>query len=76
MGELAGVFLAAHTPRYCTRAAAFDGKLARPDFRPLRDDLAEQGRHLEARKPDVIVINSCHLASPPATKDARGPLCR
>jgi 3,4-dihydroxyphenylacetate 2,3-dioxygenase len=63
MGELAGVYLAAHTPRYCTRAAAFEGKLAHPDFRPLRDGLVEQGRHLEARKPDVIVINSCHLVS-------------
>jgi 3,4-dihydroxyphenylacetate 2,3-dioxygenase len=63
MGELAGVYLAAHTPRYCTRAAAFEGKLAHPDFRPLRDGLVEQGRHLKARKPDVIVINSCHLVS-------------
>lgn len=71
MGELAGVYLATHTPRYCTRAAAFEGKLAHPAFRALRDGLAEQGRHLEARKPDVIAINSCHLASPPATEDAR-----
>ncbi|MGH9389145.1 MAG: extradiol ring-cleavage dioxygenase [Vicinamibacteria bacterium] len=63
MGEVVGVYLAAHTPRYCTRAAAFDGKLAHPDFRALRDGLVEQGRHLEAAKPDVIVINSCHLVS-------------
>src|SRR3990172_5331828 len=63
MGELAGVYLAAHTPRYCTRAAAFQGTLAHPDFRPLRDGLVEQGRHLQTRKADVIVINSCHLVS-------------
>jgi 3,4-dihydroxyphenylacetate 2,3-dioxygenase len=66
-GELAGVYLAAHTPRYCTRAAAFEGKLAHPDFRALRDGLVEQGRHLRARRPDVIVINSCHLVSTFAT---------
>jgi 3,4-dihydroxyphenylacetate 2,3-dioxygenase len=63
MEELLGVYLTAHTPRYCTRAAAFEGKLAHPDFRPLRDGLVEQGRHLAAREPDVIVINSCHLVS-------------
>ncbi len=63
MGELSGVYLAAHTPRYCTRAAAFEGKLAHPDFRPLRDGLVEQGAHLRERKPGVIVINSCHLVS-------------
>jgi len=62
-GELVGVYLAAHTPRYCTRAAAFEGKLAHPDFRELRDGLVAQGRHLAARRPDVIVINSCHLVS-------------
>jgi 3,4-dihydroxyphenylacetate 2,3-dioxygenase len=67
MGELASAYLAAHTPRYCTRAAAFEGKLAHPDFRPLRDGLLEQGRHLASRKPDVIVINSCHLVSTFAT---------
>ena len=63
MGGLASVYLTAHTPRYCTRAAAFEGKLAHPDFRALRDGLVEQGRHLAARRPDVIVINSCHLVS-------------
>lgn len=63
MGELRGVYLAAHTPRYCTRAAALEGKLAHPDFRALRDGLVEQGRHLRALEPDVIVINSCHLVS-------------
>ncbi len=63
MGELAGVYLAAHTPRYCNRAAAFEGKLAHPDFRALRDGLVDQGRHLAARQPDVIVVNSCHLVS-------------
>src|SRR5574341_1300350 len=63
MGALASLYLTAHTPRYCTRAAAFEGKLAHPDFRPLRDGLVEQGRHLAAREPDVIVINSCHLVS-------------
>ncbi len=60
---LAGVYLAAHTPRYCTKAAAFEGKLAHPDFRPLRDGLVEQGRHLRSRSPDVVIINSCHLVS-------------
>jgi 3,4-dihydroxyphenylacetate 2,3-dioxygenase len=63
MGAIEGVYLAAHTPRYCTRAAAFEGKLAHPDFQALRDGLIEQGRHLAARAPDVILINSCHLIS-------------
>jgi 3,4-dihydroxyphenylacetate 2,3-dioxygenase len=63
MGELAGVYLAAHTPRYCTKAAALEGKLAHPNFRELRDGLVAQGEHLAALKPDVIVINSCHLVS-------------
>jgi 3,4-dihydroxyphenylacetate 2,3-dioxygenase len=63
MGELTGVYLAAHTPRYCTKAAAFEGKLAHPDFRELRDGLIAQGEHLAALKPDVIIINSCHLVS-------------
>jgi 3,4-dihydroxyphenylacetate 2,3-dioxygenase len=63
MGAIEGVYLAAHTPRYCTRAAAFEGKLAHPDFQALRDGLIEQGRHLAARAPEVILINSCHLIS-------------
>jgi 3,4-dihydroxyphenylacetate 2,3-dioxygenase len=63
MGELAGVYLAAHTPRYCTKAAALEGKLAHPNFRELREGLVAQGEHLAALKPDVIVINSCHLVS-------------
>ncbi len=63
MGELVGVYLAAHTPRYCTLEAAFAGKLAHPDFRALRDGLVEQGRHLAAQRPQVILINSCHLVS-------------
>lgn len=63
MGELAAVYLTVHTPRYCTYEAAFAGKLAHPDFRPVRDRLVEQGRHLAAVKPDVIIINSCHLVA-------------
>jgi 3,4-dihydroxyphenylacetate 2,3-dioxygenase len=63
MGELAGIYLAAHTPRYCTPAAAFDGRLAHPNFRELRDGLVAQGRHLASLAPDVILINSCHLVS-------------
>jgi 3,4-dihydroxyphenylacetate 2,3-dioxygenase len=63
MGELEGVYLAAHTPRYCTKAAAFEGKLAHPVFRELREGLIAQGEHLAALEPDVIIINSCHLVS-------------
>ena len=43
MGGLDCVYLTAHTPRYCTPAAAFEEKLAHPDFRALRDGLVEQG---------------------------------
>ena len=60
---LAGVYLSVHTPRYCTYEAAFAGKLAHPDFRAVRDGLVEQGRDVAAARPDVIVINSCHLIS-------------
>lgn len=63
MGELSLVCLTAHTPRYCTYEAAFAGKLAHPDFQAVREGLVEQGRHLAAARPDVIVINSCHLVS-------------
>jgi 3,4-dihydroxyphenylacetate 2,3-dioxygenase len=59
--SLAAVYLSVHTPRYCTPEAAFAGKLAHPDFRMVRDGLIEQGRHVATVKPDVIVINSCHL---------------
>lgn len=59
--SLAAVYLSVHTPRYCTPEAAFAGKVAHPDFTLVRDGLVEQGRHLAAVKPDVIVINSCHL---------------
>jgi 3,4-dihydroxyphenylacetate 2,3-dioxygenase len=58
---LAGVYLSVHTPRYCTHEAAFAGKLAHPDFKAVRDGLVEQGRHVANVKPEVIVINSCHL---------------
>ncbi|MBI1846598.1 MAG: extradiol ring-cleavage dioxygenase [Candidatus Rokubacteria bacterium] len=61
MGELSAVYLSVHTPRYCTHEAAFAGKLAHPDFQAVRDGLVEQGRHVAAVRPDVIVINSCHL---------------
>lgn len=63
MGEIARVYLSVHTPRYCTYEAAFAGRLAHPDFRPVRDGLIEQGKDAAAAKLDVIVINSCHLIS-------------
>jgi 3,4-dihydroxyphenylacetate 2,3-dioxygenase len=58
---LAGVYLSVHTPRYCTYEAAFANRLAHPDFQMVRDGLVAQGEHLAAARPDVIVINSCHL---------------
>jgi len=61
MGELSRVYLSVHTPRYCTYEAAFAGKLAHPDFRAVRDGLVAQGRDVSDARPDVIVINSCHL---------------
>ena len=61
MGELSRVYLSVHTPRYCTYEAAFAGTLAHPDFRAVRDGLVEQGRDVAEARPDVIVINSCHL---------------
>jgi 3,4-dihydroxyphenylacetate 2,3-dioxygenase len=60
-GYLAAAYLTVHTPRYCTYEAAFTGTLAHPDFQAVRDGLVEQGRHLAAAEPDVIIINSCHL---------------
>ncbi len=63
MGKLAGAFLSVHTPRYCTHEAAFEGKLASEVFRPVRDGLVAQGRDVAEVRPDVIVINSCHLIS-------------
>jgi len=63
MGELIAVYLTVHTPRYCTYEAAFAGKLAHPDFRMVRDGLVAQGRHLAGARPDVVVLNSCHLVS-------------
>jgi 3,4-dihydroxyphenylacetate 2,3-dioxygenase len=62
-GELSRSCLSVHTPRYCTYEAAFAGKLAHPDFRAVRDGLIEQGRELAAARPDVIIINSCHLVT-------------
>jgi 3,4-dihydroxyphenylacetate 2,3-dioxygenase len=63
MTGLASVYLTVHTPRYCTYAAAFAAKLAHPDFKAVRDGLVEQGRHLAATAPEVILINSCHLVT-------------
>jgi 3,4-dihydroxyphenylacetate 2,3-dioxygenase len=63
MGELAGVFLTAHTPRFCTLPAAFEGKVAHEAFRPVRDALVAQGERLRATRPDVVLVNSCHLIS-------------
>jgi 3,4-dihydroxyphenylacetate 2,3-dioxygenase len=62
-GSIAGVFLSAHTPRYCTYEAAFGNKLAHPDFQMVRDGLVAQGQVLGEIEPDVIIINSCHLVS-------------
>ena len=59
--SLAAAYLTVHTPRYCTYDAAFGGKLAHPDFRMVRDGLVEQGRHVASARPDVLVVNSCHL---------------
>ncbi|MBI2216713.1 MAG: extradiol ring-cleavage dioxygenase [Candidatus Rokubacteria bacterium] len=59
--SLVGAYLTVHTPRYCTYDAAFAGKLAHPDFRAVRDGMIEQGRHVAAMRPDVLVLNSCHL---------------
>lgn len=63
MSELSAVYLTVHTPRYCTYEAAFAGKLAHPDFQPVRDGLVEQGGHVAGVRPDVLVINSCHLVA-------------
>lgn len=63
MGEVAGVFLTAHTPRFCTLPAAFEGKVAHEAFRPVRDALVVQGERLRATRPDVVLVNSCHLIS-------------
>jgi len=60
---LTAVFLSAHTPRYCTIEAAFEGKLASEAFRPVRDGLIAQGQTLGDARLDVVVINSCHLIS-------------
>ncbi len=59
--SVTAVYLSVHTPRYCTLEAAFAGKVAHPDFTIVRDGLVEQGRHVTAMQPDVIIINSCHL---------------
>src|SRR5262249_21546369 len=58
---LTGVFLSAHTPRYCTLEAAFEGRVASPGFQPVRDGLVVQGREMGKARLDVVVINSCHL---------------
>lgn len=63
MGSLGGVFLSAHTPRYCTYEAAFEGRLASEVFRPVRDGLVAQGRAVSAACLDAVVLNSCHLIS-------------
>jgi 3,4-dihydroxyphenylacetate 2,3-dioxygenase len=63
MTGLVRVYLTVHTPRYCTYAAAFAGKLAHPDFKAVRDGLVEQGRDVAAAAPDVILVNSCHLVT-------------
>ena len=60
-GEITRVYLSVHTPRYCNLDAALAGKLAHPDFKIVRDALVEQGRDVAAARPDVIVVNSCHL---------------
>lgn len=61
MSGVAGVYLSVHTPRYCTYETAFANKLAHPDFQAVRDGLVAQGRHVSGVRPDLVVINSCHL---------------
>lgn len=63
MGEIARVYLSCHTPRLCNHEAAFGGKLAHPDFQPLREGLIAQGRDVAQAGLDVVVLNSCHLIS-------------
>jgi 3,4-dihydroxyphenylacetate 2,3-dioxygenase len=63
MTGLVAAYLTVHTPRYCTYEAAFAGKLAHPDFQAVRDGLVEQGAHVAAVRPGVLVLNSCHLIS-------------
>jgi 3,4-dihydroxyphenylacetate 2,3-dioxygenase len=63
MGSIAGVFLTVHTPRYCTYAAAFEGRLASEEFRPVRDGLVAQGADVAEARLDALVLNSCHLVS-------------
>jgi 3,4-dihydroxyphenylacetate 2,3-dioxygenase len=63
MGGIAGVFLTVHTPRYCTYAAAFEGRLASEVFRPVRDGLVAQGADVAAARLDALVVNSCHLVT-------------
>jgi hypothetical protein len=63
MGELIAVYLTAHAPSYCTYEVAFAGRLAHPDFQAVREGLIAQGRHLAALRPDVAVMNSCHLVA-------------
>jgi len=60
-GTLAGVYLSAHTPRYCTLEAAVEGRLASEAVRPVRDGLVAQGREVARARLDVMVVNSCHL---------------
>src|SRR5256885_5653190 len=61
MGELGCVYLSVHTPRYCTYEAAFAGKVAHPVSRSLLEGLVDKGGKVAYARPDVIVINSCHL---------------
>ncbi|MGH7313537.1 MAG: hypothetical protein ACREJV_10215 [Candidatus Rokuibacteriota bacterium] len=63
MGELIAVYLTVHAPIYCTDETALAARLAHPDFQAVRDGLVAQGRHLAALRPDVVVINSCHLVA-------------
>jgi 3,4-dihydroxyphenylacetate 2,3-dioxygenase len=61
MGSLARVYLTVHTPRYCTLETAFAGRLAHPDFRMVREGMLAQGADVARARPDVLVLNSCHL---------------
>jgi 3,4-dihydroxyphenylacetate 2,3-dioxygenase len=61
MGELIAAYLTVHTPRYCTYEAAFANRLAHPDFQAVRDGLVAQGEHVAGARPDVMIVNSCHL---------------
>jgi 3,4-dihydroxyphenylacetate 2,3-dioxygenase len=63
MGDLIAVYHPVHAPTYCTYETALATQVVHPDVQAVRDGLVAQGRHLAALRPDVVVINSCHLVT-------------